>query len=189
MDKLLYITKTFSSLSPGRTAKYEKFFAFLLSRGVGVHVLTSLEPGTPDYSSWKSRGLHVKFVGYPIYLYKKHIFKKAGGKKAEKTGEAQVRNIGDPGSKNVLRRMLFALFRKLRTTLIKKKTFLIPDNYADWMLCSLPAAFRIVKRERIRLVITACFPYSAHVLGTPGLQILCGADQIWSRQFPKSSKD
>ena len=164
MDKILYITKTFSHKSPGRTAKYEKFFGFLLSRGVRLHLLTSMEPGIADYSSWESRGLHIRFVRYPLYFFKKLLFRRT----ATSPQGPDIRKTGRGG---LLKRMIDPF---------KKKTFLIPDHYLDWMLCALPVAFRIVKKEKIKLVITACFPFSSHLIG---LLLKKFSDVYWIAEF------
>lgn len=183
MDKILYITKTFSHRAPGRTSKYEKFFAFLLARGLRIRLLTSMEPGTADYSSWKARGLDIKFVWYPVYLLKNYVFDRNVGQEKKSSGTPERETAGPgqsgPGTSvtGLLRKKIFpgsghyadcvvcSFLKNVRFTFFRKKTFLVPDHYADWMLFTLPAAFCAVRKEKVKLVITACFPYSAHFIG------------------------
>jgi len=55
--------------------------------------------------------------------------------------------------------------RLWRRALLTPRRLLIPDENTPWLATALPAALRIVRREKIDVVLTTSPPSSVHVLG------------------------
>jgi len=55
--------------------------------------------------------------------------------------------------------------RLWRRALLAPRRLLIPDENAPWLVTALPAALRIIRREKIDVVLTTSPPSSVHMLG------------------------
>jgi glycosyltransferase involved in cell wall biosynthesis len=83
--------------------------------------------------------------------------------------QARVHRAPYPGPRGRLpAEELFGLsgFNRLwRRALLMPRRLLIPDENTLWLVTALPAALRIIRREKIDVVLTTSPPSSVHVLG------------------------
>ena len=83
--------------------------------------------------------------------------------------QARVHRAPYPGPRGRLpAEELFGLsgFNRLwRRALLTPRRLLIPDENTLWLVTALPAALRIIRREKIDVVLTTSPPSSVHVLG------------------------
>ena len=138
--KVLLVTMYFPPSGGGGVQRPLKFATHLPELGIETHVLA------PDDSKWIHRDDDLP----PPTLAWVHRARYLGPKGRKPAEELH----GTQGLERLGRQMQLA-----------GRRLLVPDENVSWNLTAIPAAVRIVKRERIDVVVTTSPPSSVHLVG------------------------
>jgi glycosyltransferase involved in cell wall biosynthesis len=158
--RLLVIAFFFPPAGGGGVQRTLKFCKFLPELGVDVHVLAPSDP------KWLATDQPlVDAIPAATHVHRAPFL----GPRASRPGE---RVAGVPG----WRRAADAA-RRASTRL------LIPDKAAPWSATAVPAAIRIVRRDRIDAIMTTSPPHSAHLIGAA---VAAATGKPWVADFRDS---
>src|SRR5581483_2683731 len=138
--KVLLVTMYFPPAGGGGVQRPLKFATHLPELGIETHVLA------PDDPKWIHRDEELEPPSL-AWVHRVRYVGPVGRKPAEELhGTAGLQRI---------RRQAALLGRRL----------LVPDENVSWNVTAIPAAFRIVRREGIDVVLTTSPPSSVHLVG------------------------
>ncbi len=138
--KVLIISFYFPPAGGGGVQRWLKLAGFLPGQGIETHVLA------PDDPRWIQSDPELEI---PLDV---HV------QRARYHGPSGIR----PGEKLL---GLSGLRRFWRQALLAPRRLLLPDENVSWVASALPAARRIIRNERIDVVITTSPPNSVHMIG------------------------
>jgi glycosyltransferase involved in cell wall biosynthesis len=138
--KVLLVTRHFPPSSGGGVQRPLKFATHLPALGIETHVLA------PDLTDSAPDGAELE-LPTQAWIHRVRYVGPRGGRPSERLLDRQ--GVARLGTQAVL------FGRKL----------LVPDENVPWSTFALPVALRLVRRERIDVVLTTSPPPSLHLLG------------------------
>jgi len=117
-----------------------KFATELAAAGIDVHVLA------PDDSRWLHRD-EGSAVPSNVTVHRARYLGPRGRRPAEELHDLK----GVP--------------RLVRRTALMPRRFLLPDENVTWLMTAIPKAIRLVREEKIDVVVTSSPPPSVHLVG------------------------
>jgi glycosyltransferase involved in cell wall biosynthesis len=138
--KVLFVSFYFPPAGGGGVQRLLRFSALLPELGFEVHVLA------PDDPRWIHRDPGLRPPAEVVVHRARYLGPRGRLPAEELYGRRGLDRFG---------RRLLLLPRRL----------LLPDENVSWLLTAVPTAVRLVRRERIDLVVTSSPPGSVHLLG------------------------
>jgi glycosyltransferase involved in cell wall biosynthesis len=138
--KVLLVTMYFPPAGGGGVQRSLKLAQYLPALGIETHVLA------PDDPKWVHRDPELR-VPTQAWIHRARYVGPRARKPAEELRAAE------------------GLERALVQAQVTARRLLLPDASVTWNLTAIPAAIRIVRRERIDAVITTSPPGSVHLVG------------------------
>ena len=138
--KVLLVTMYFPPAGGGGVQRSLKLAQYLPALGIETHVLAPQDP------KWVHRDAELR-VPTQAWIHRTRYVGPRGRKPAEELRAAD------------------GLERALVQAQVTARRMLFPDENVTWNLTAIPAAIRIVRREKIDVVLTTSPPTSVHLVG------------------------
>lgn len=175
--RILFVSRVFSTSSPGRVEKFVRRFNFLAKRGWEVHVLTPREPGQ-DFRS------HGKKLADAVSVYTSRL----PSDSVRSMYHSAIQESDDSGAA-ADGEFIYSLFQSIFDAAIDRAASVaesikpwvyLPDSWIDWLPSAIRDTTTLLDRHDFDVLFTSCYPFTSHLAG---LRVTANRSIPWITEF------